>query len=616
MRNKLLEEIEYRNQQTMRILDLFMEHCRQHPERSAIFAPSKNVMTYGNLFNYVVRSAASLRKLGIQRNERVALIMPNGPEMITAFLAVTMVATCAPLNPAYSLDEFKFYLNDINTKAVIVSESLATKAVEAACELGIALITLKPLVVGEAGAFEFITHDEAEIAELELANADDVALVLHTSGTTGRPKIVALTHRNLYTSARNIASSVTLSSDDICLNVMPLFHVHGLVGAVLASLAAGGAVVATSGFDVNKFFIWLVEYSPTWYSAVPTMHQAVVSLFENEEKTFLKHSLRFIRSSSAPLPPTTGKKLENAFSVPVIEAYGMTEASHQMAVNPLPPEARKPSSVGKAAGCRVSIMDAGGNQLLPGITGEIVVCGGNVINGYENNPNANKDCFCDGWFRTGDQGYMDEDGYVYISGRIKEIINHGGEKISPREIDEVLLSHPSVQQAVSFAIPHSTLGEAVGAIVVPHRAATVSERELRNFASEHLAYYKIPVKIVFAADIPKGPTGKIQRVGLAEKLGITLAAVNSNKAASQDDDLLNNPEEQMIAAFWLEVFSAPRIGINEDFFAIGGNSIQAMQIIARIRERIGVNLLFSEFFNAPTILELAELVKQRAKGDR
>ena len=423
MEDNVLQE-DCASQQPIRIIDLLRDHCRQHPEKTAILAPGRKSMTYGSLSAHVMGNVASLRELGIKRKERVAIVMPNGPEMITAFLAVTTVATCAPLNPTYSLDEFKFYLSDINAKAVIVSENLVTIAVQAANELGIELITLRPQTDYGAGSFELIARKQATTLdlglELELADADDVALVLHTSGTTGRPKLVPLTHRNIYNSAVNIAQSLALRPDDVCLNVMPLFHVHGLIGAVLASFAAGGGVISAPGFKIDNFFDWLGSYLPTWYTAVPTMHQAVVSLWENTERTAFKHNLRFIRSSSSALPPIIGRKLEDVFQVPVIEAYGMTEASHQMAVNPLPPGIRKPGSVGQAAGCRVSIMDGGGNRLLPTVTGEIVIWGKNVISGYENNPTANQNSFHEGWFRTGDQGYIDESGYILSMGVLKK----------------------------------------------------------------------------------------------------------------------------------------------------------------------------------------------------
>jgi acyl-CoA synthetase (AMP-forming)/AMP-acid ligase II len=352
------------------------------------------------------------------------------------------------------------------------------------------------------------------------AESDDVALVLHTSGTTARPKIVPLRQRNLLVSAGNIRESLALTPADRCLNVMPLFHIHGLMAALLASLSAGASVVTSPGFDAFRFFGWLEETQPTWYTAVPTMHQLVLSRAARQKETVERTKLRFIRSSSASLPPTVMADLEKTFGCPVIEAYGMTEASHQMATNQLPPGARKPGAVGLGAGVEVAIMDDAGRLLERGATGEVVIRGGNVTLGYENNPDANASSFSDGWFRTGDQGYQDTDGYLFLTGRIKEIINRGGEKVSPREVDEVLLQHPAVAQAVAFAVPHERLGEEVAAAVVLAEGASADERELREHASKQLADFKTPKRIIILDDIPKGATGKVQRIGLAEKLGL------------------------------------------------------------------------------------------------
>ena len=293
-------------------------------------------------------------------------------------------------------------------------------------------------------------------------------------------------------SARNIAQSLELTASDRCLNVMPLFHVHGLVGALLSSISSGASVVCCPGFVAPKFFEWVDEFRPTWYTAVPTIHQSVVARASKPQS----HSFRFIRSCSSALAPSLMEEMESAFGVPVIEAYGMTEAAHQMASNPLPPGKRKPGSVGIAAGPEIAIMD-----------GEVAVRGPNI--------------HTDGWFRTGDQGYLDEEGYLFLTGRTKEIINRGGEKIAPREIDEVLLLHPSVAQAIAFAVPDPSLGEVVAAAVVLRSGSIVTDRELREFAAQHLADFKVPAKILFVDEIPKGPTGKIQRIGLAAKLGIT-----------------------------------------------------------------------------------------------
>jgi acyl-CoA synthetase (AMP-forming)/AMP-acid ligase II len=302
---------------------------------------------------------------------------------------------------------------------------------------------------------------------------------------------------------------------------MPLFHIHGLVGALLSSFVAGASVYCTSGFHTLKFFEQLDHAQATWFTAVPTMHQMLVLRADRNADILARRKLRFIRSSSASLPPQVMKSLEAAFGCPVIESYGMTEASHQMTSNPLPPGMRKPGTVGMAAGPDVAIMDQEGRLLSPGQTGEIVIRGENVTLGYANNPTANAEAFTHGWLRTGDQGVMDVDGYLSITGRLKEIINRGGEKIAPREVDDVIMDHPAVAQVVTFAMPHEKLGEDVAAAVVLREGQHVSESALRSFVGMHLADFKVPRKILFLPEIPKGATGKLQRIGLAQKLGLS-----------------------------------------------------------------------------------------------
>jgi oxalate---CoA ligase len=354
-----------------------------------------------------------------------------------------------------------------------------------------------------------------------MAGAEDVALVLHTSGTTSRPKIVPLRHINVTASAYHVGRSLALAPDDACLNIMPLFHIHGLIAAVLSSLAAGGSVCCTPGFNAFRFFSWFDEARPTWYTAVPTMHQALLPLAARNAEIIARGRLRLIRSSSASLPPQVMAALEEAFGVPVLESYGMTEAAHQMASNPLPPRPHYPGSVGVAAGPEIAIMDDDGDLLAPGKLGEVVIRGRNVTAGYESNPEANARAFTHGWFRTGDQGFLDEDGYLRLTGRLKEIINRGGEKISPLEVDTVLMDHPAVQQVVTFGIPHDKLGEEVGAAVVLREGHALDEHGLREFAGERLAPFKVPRRVVFLSEIPKGATGKLQRIGLAGKLGLS-----------------------------------------------------------------------------------------------
>jgi len=400
-----------------------------------------------------------------------------------------------------------------------VQEGLDTPAVEVARRLGVATATLHVPPGAAAGEFA-LRGNPGRTAARGPAERSDVALVLHTSGTTSRPKIVPLTQENVCASAMHIAASLALTPADRCLNIMPLFHIHGLVAAVLSSLAAGASVACTPGFNALQFFALLGELSPTWYTAVPTMHQAIAGRAARHREVIAAHPLRLIRSSSAPLPPQVMAALEEVFGVPVIEAYGMTEAAHQMASNPLPPRARKPGSVGVAAGPEIAIMDESGRLLPAGQAGEVVIRGPNVTSGYRDNPQANATAFTNGWLRTGDQGVFDGEGYLWLTGRLKEIINRGGEKISPREVDDVLMDHPAVAEVVAFALPHDKLGEDVAAAVVLKDGASVSERELQKFAGERLAAMKVPRKILFLDEIPKGTTGKLQRIGLAQRLGL------------------------------------------------------------------------------------------------
>jgi acyl-CoA synthetase (AMP-forming)/AMP-acid ligase II len=490
----------------------------------ALSGLDRPALRYRELRTLVTRTVADLNGLGIGRNDRVAIVLPNGPEMATAFVSVASGATTAPLNPAYKKDEFDFYLSDLNAKALLVEEGSESPAIEAADERGILVLDLCVAENAPAGAFSIrprVQGGEPVAANGGLAQADDFALVLHTSGTTSRPKIVPLTHANVCTSASNIKNTLRLDSNDVCLNVMPLFHIHGLMAAVLATLATGGSVFAAPGFDALRFFAWLDQANPTWYTAVPTMHQAILGRAKRNQPSIEQSRLRFIRSSSSSLPAQVLLELEKTFSVPVVEAYAMTEAAHQMTCNQLPPGLRKPGTVGCAAGPEVSVMDESGPTLLgKGETGEIVIRGNNVTAGYENNPEANAECFVDGWFRTGDQGVLDDDGYLTITGRLKEIINRGGEKISPREIDDVLMDHEAIQQVVTFAMPHKSLGEEVAAAVVLYEDCSADEKSIRTFAADRLASFKVPRKIIFLDEIPKGATGKLQRIGLAEKLGV------------------------------------------------------------------------------------------------
>ncbi len=490
----------------------------------ALSAPGRDPLSFAGLRGLIDATLACLNDLGIGRNDRVAIVLSNGPEMASCFMACASGVTSAPLNPAYRADEFEFYLSDLNAKALIVEHDSASPAIDVARKLGVRILDLLPQADAGAGAFTLKPRDGqggTPAAQGGTAQPADVSMVLHTSGTTSRPKIVPLSQANLAASAQHISRTLAFTPQDCGLNIMPLFHIHGLIAGVLAPLSAGSQVFCTPGFNALKFFGWMDEAKPTWYTAVPTMHQTIVSRASKNADVIARHPLRFVRSSSSSMPPQVIKEIEEVFKAPLIESYGMTEATHQMASNPLPPGVRKPGSVGVAAGPEVAIMDEDGSLLPRGGVGEIVIRGPNVTQGYENNPKANAEGFRDGWFRTGDQGVMDDDGYVTITGRLKEIINRGGEKVSPREVDEILMDHPAVAQVVCFGMPHPKLGEEVAACVVLREGQQATERDLQTFVGTRAADYKVPKKILFMDEIPKGATGKLQRIGLAAKLGLT-----------------------------------------------------------------------------------------------
>jgi oxalate---CoA ligase len=437
-----------------------------------------------------------------------------------------------------------------------------------------------------------------------LSRDDDVALVLHTSGTTATPKRVPLTHKNLCSSAFFVRDTLNLKSSDRCLNLMPLFHIHGLIGGLLSSLAAGASFAAPAKFDGDCFFDCLDELKPTWYTAVPAIHQAILRCAQDRAETIGESRLRFIRSSSAPLSPKVMTELEEVFKVPVIEAYGMTEAAHQITSNPLPPFERKKGSVGIATTTDVAIMDEEGKFLPAREIGEIVIRGANVAAGDEAEK-ANQGAFTNGWFRTGDLGYFDAEGYLFLTGRLKEIINRGGETISAREIDDALLEHPDILQAAAFAIPHPTLGETVAAAVVLRDNSQVTEAKIRQHLVNRLADFKTPARLLFVDDLPKTSTGKIRRADLAERV------VNE---LSTDFGAPKNELELLVAGIYADVLGIQQISAGDNFFTLGGDSIRATQIISRVRSLFSVNLSIGTLFTKPTVGELAKEIIASAEA--
>jgi acyl-CoA synthetase (AMP-forming)/AMP-acid ligase II len=469
----------------------------------ALVVPNGLRLTYGRLREQVWRGAEALAARGIRRGDRVALVYPNSAEAVVLFLAAAAAGTAAPLNPGYKVDEFQFYLDDTRARALLLPPGQGAAARQALPSGA----TVVEAAFDEHGELAFTDGGDGR-RHVEPPRDDDVALVLHTSGTTSRPKMVPLRHRNLAASVANIVPSYGLGAVDVSLCVMPLFHVHGLVASTLSALGSGGTVVVPSRFSPFEFWGLVREHRVTWYSAVPTIHQMLTGRSARSRPDGAD-SLRFARSCSSALSPELMGRLEEVLDVPVLEAYGMTEASHQMASNPLPPQSRRPGSVGVGTGVAIAVLDDQGTPLPAGAAGEVVVRGPNVMDGYEANPTANVEAFTDGWFRTGDEGVLDADGYLTLRGRIKELINRGGEKIAPREIDEVLKRHPAVAEAVAFGVPHPSWGEEVAAAVV--LSGEVGRRELTDFCREHLADFKVPRHLYFVDEIPRTATGKVQR---------------------------------------------------------------------------------------------------------
>ena len=476
----------------------------------AISVPDGPDVSYSAFGEEIERVAELLAGAGVQPGRAVSIALSNGLEFMVVFLAVARAgAIAAPLNPAYTADEFKFYMEDAEAQLAILPEG-EHAAREAAAQLGVPTIEA---ALDDAGRTVLSRAGDMLTARRDAPapSPDDVALFLHTSGTTSRPKGVPLTHGNLAASIKNISDTYVLTPDDKAMVVMPLFHVHGLIGVSLSTLSTGGSLVIPPRFSASRFWEQQEASGATWYSAVPTIHQILLARTYDEGGPY--DVFRFIRSCSSALAPAVFNHLEARFGAPVLEAYGMTEASHQMSSNLLPPGERMPGTVGKGTGVDIAIMDDDGNLLSAGEQAEVVIRGANVTHGYHNNPEANAEAFTNGWFRTGDQGFLDADGTLTLTGRIKELINRGGEKISPLEVDAALLEHPAVAEAVSFGIPDTMYGEVVQAAVV--LMDETDEDTIRSYCGEHLASFKVPDRVYIIDTMPRTATGKIQRRHIA-----------------------------------------------------------------------------------------------------
>jgi acyl-CoA synthetase (AMP-forming)/AMP-acid ligase II/aryl carrier-like protein len=560
------------------IRDLIAAAARRAPAASALLAADGTVLVYAELLARVDAVARDLRERGIGPGERVAIVLPNGVPAATAMLGASFAGAACPLDPGGRRAEFDYYFDDLQARTLITDGNLDGPATALARARGMLVLDIAELGRGGRGT------------PRDVPAGADPALILHTPGTvTALPKMVSLSHANLRAAAQTIAGWLALTPADRCLNVMPLFHIHALVGALLASLAAGASVVCGADFAPVPFFRDLRTLRPTWYTAVPSMHEAIVTRAANEPAPA---PLRFVRSSSAALAPQTARDLAALFGAPVIEAYGMTEAAHLGCSNPLDAGRQRFGSVGLAAGCDVIVVDDRGDAVASGTTGEVAIRGASVAQGYTGDPASTARAFAHGWFRTGDLGRFDHDGYLSIEGRIGELIDRDGRRIAPREIEEVLLSHPDVMQAIAFALPDGAGGQGAGAAVVLSPKSRIDEGGLRAFAVQRLAPHMVPQRIVAVEQIPKGPTGKPIRTGLAALLHLERAVAVPPESRRQARDA---GFERVLGEIWREVLGCGVIDGQVDFFAAGGDSLRAFAAIARIRERCARELTFAEF---------------------
>jgi oxalate---CoA ligase len=480
--------------------------ARGEPASPAFIVPEDGqVLTYAQVSDRVEALAGRLAAAGIRRGDRVALTLPNGPDFVQLLLAITVLgAAAAPLNPAYTESEFTFFLADIAPRLFLIPASRPAAAVSAA---EAAAVTVLAVEAADDGLPGLLVAGEPVRPQLsfERGGPDDVGVVLHTSGTTSRPKQVPLLQRNLMASTRTIAAHYRLGPSDVSFCVMPLFHIHGLVASTFAALGSGGAVIAPRRFTPHRFWQQARDHGATWLSAGPTLHQMML---DKVDEAGAPGTLRFVRSCSSALSPALMERAENVYGVPMLEAYGMTEASHQMASNPRPPAPRVPGSVGVPTGTQIRVVGKDGRPVPEGSLGEVVIRGPGVMSGYVNNPAATAEAFFGDWFRTGDRGAL-RDGYLYLEGRLKEMIIRGGENIAPAEIEQVLLSHPAVSDAVCFGVRDDKYGELVSAAVT--LTQDTGARVLIDHCRGQLAPFKVPATIHVLPEIPRTPTGKVQR---------------------------------------------------------------------------------------------------------
>jgi amino acid adenylation domain-containing protein len=571
-------------------LDLLETQREARGEAPALLALDRPALTYAGLNPIIDEAGSVLAALGFARGHRIAVALPDGPDAALAVLATMTWTACAPLDPRMGFAACRELLAAARIDAVLTADGEESPVARAAIDAGVPLLG----IASAGGRGAGLPTWRRGTARAGLARVrprpEDIALVLHTSGTTGRPKIVPVTHAGLLGGLH----AQPFRPDDRCLAVSPLHTLSGLGMCLLGPLTFGASTVLTPGFDASRFFGWLDAFRVTFFSASPTVHAAIIDAMRAAAPP-LPGSLRFVRSSSNAMTAAMQQELEALLRVPVIQGYGATECC-LIAQDAMPPGQRRPGSVGKAAGSEIMILASDGSAAPPGVDGEILVRGPAVMRGYENDPEANRAAFRDGWFRTGDLGRLDDDGYLFVTGRIKEIINRGGLKVAPAEVDAVFAGHPGVLEAATVGVAHPSLGEdVVTAVVLRHGAATTTEA-LGNYARQRLAPAKVPTSVVIVEAIPRTALGKVRRAELAAAL---------ERARSVEFIAPRDPEEALVAGAFAAALGVPQVGARDNFFDIGGDSLRAVDVLARLHTRSGVEMDSRALFEAPTVEALA-----------
>jgi acyl-CoA synthetase (AMP-forming)/AMP-acid ligase II/thioesterase domain-containing protein/acyl carrier protein len=567
----------------------------RHGDVPALLDPEFPTLSFADLLHETEIMGSLLQKFGIGCGDRIALVASHGSETATAILAIACNAVCVPINPGITTSECLTILRATRARALFAPKADGIAALEAATQIGLMIIA------GDAPASHSVTALSATPP-----GPDDPALLMVTSGTTDTPKVVPITHRQLLARVRKTARLLGLTAADRCLNLMPLYYMHGLNSGLLGPILAGGSSICPSGFDKQSFSAGLRALRATWYTAGATHQQAIQGWLTQAPEMIGGHSLRFARSGSASLPARIQQELERQLGVPVVESYSSTETG-SMTANP-PGGVRKPGTVGRGIGSELAVVGEQGELLPAGTLGEVVVRGPCIITAYENDPQASQRAFRNGWFHTGDLGRLDEDGYLTLGGRLNEIINRGGEKIAPAEVDAALLSHPAVADAITFSVPHPTLHEEVAAAVVLHPGHRLTEQGLRDYLGNSLAPFKVPRRILPVTEIAKGPTGKPLRTGLAKRFAAELEARPVSRQHQE------SPILQTLVQLWRNTLRRNDISPDDDFFQRGGDSLSAVELLTRIEEMLQLNIAIEELVHYPTPVLLGNAIINETVG--